>query len=394
YYFPLKPPPRIFEEIYISLAQKNRCHMKTLRMKSLRMKILGMKSFRWSLTVLSLFYSVICFSCTSTIYKEIYPTLADGKYDSEFPYKKCSQQLEEISECIKMLNCVAHYKTYVFDNNVKLTKLDLKKPGLDLSSAKSGFFESTAAGTATIIYNDYNRIALLTCAHVVLFEDTIFAFRNDIDGNPSAFLQSIAVKEKQHNYVADLTNENEFDILQVNSNQDIAILGSEVKHELAVNIKKFEYPFGKAKELEWGSFVYVFGYPMGYKTLTKGLVSSPNKDKSGSFILDAIFNRGSSGGIILAVKDGVPNFELVGMIKSIPTESEYVIKPYSTKENEVYSPFIPYSGELLVEKKSNIRYGVSKAVPVESIKAFINDNFELFKSLGYNFSKLLAKESQ
>ena len=36
-------------------------------------------------------------SCSSVTYEKIYPTLQDGKYDSEFPYKGCSDQLEEIS---------------------------------------------------------------------------------------------------------------------------------------------------------------------------------------------------------------------------------------------------------------------------------------------------------
>ena len=31
-------------------------------------------------------------------YEAVYPTLSDGKYDSEFPYRNCSEQLEDIGD--------------------------------------------------------------------------------------------------------------------------------------------------------------------------------------------------------------------------------------------------------------------------------------------------------
>ena len=42
-------------------------------------------------------------SCAKKIYQVAYPTLYDGKYDSEFPYKNCSQQLHDISTSICMI---------------------------------------------------------------------------------------------------------------------------------------------------------------------------------------------------------------------------------------------------------------------------------------------------
>ena len=53
-------------------------------------------------------------ACSSSVYRDVYPTLIDGRYDSEFPYKGCSRQLEEISETVQMLNCIAYYRTYSF----------------------------------------------------------------------------------------------------------------------------------------------------------------------------------------------------------------------------------------------------------------------------------------
>ncbi len=54
--------------------------------------------------VFSIFWIILLFantSCTKKIYDVVYPTLNDGRYDSEFPYKNASHQLEEISKSIK-----------------------------------------------------------------------------------------------------------------------------------------------------------------------------------------------------------------------------------------------------------------------------------------------------
>ena len=67
---------------------------------------------------------------------------------------------------------------------------------------------------------------------------------------------------------------------------------------------------------------------MGHKMITRGIVSNTRDDKSDSFLIDALFNRGFSGGIILAIRDGVPNFELVGMAKSVSAKNEYLLTPY------------------------------------------------------------------
>jgi hypothetical protein len=47
-------------------------------------------------------------ACSSSVYRDVYPTLIDGRYDSEFPYKGCSKQLEVISETVQMLKCIAY----------------------------------------------------------------------------------------------------------------------------------------------------------------------------------------------------------------------------------------------------------------------------------------------
>ncbi len=165
----------------------------------------------------------------------------------------------------------------------------------------------------------------------------------------------------------------------------MAIIGKRFVQYKLNQFPVFSYPLGNAKNLEWGSFVYALGYPMNYKMITKGIVSSPNRDESGSFLIDAVFNRGFSGGIVLAIRDGVPNFELVGLVRSVPAEYEYVLKPEAPTEGYEYNPLLPYKGNIMIEQRVNIKYGVTRVIPIETIVEFINKNADKLLKFGYIF---------
>ena len=117
--------------------------------------------------------------------------------------------------------------------------------------------------------------------------------------------------------------------------------------------------------------------------ITKAIVSSPNLDDNGSFLTDAVINRGFSGGIVLAIRDGVPNFELVGMVQRVPKEDEDFIKPKSLKNDARYNSLVPYQDELYVDRRISLRYGIAKIVSIETILEFIKDTKELLNSNGY-----------
>lgn len=345
---------------------------------------------------ISIICAVILFfvlsSCSSdNLYKEAFPLLTDGKYDSEFPYKGCSEQLEQISNSIKFVNCIAYYQNYVFDPNVKIKKSQLTSEVLDSITAFKSRYESSSSGTGLVIYYENRKIALLTCSHVVTNDDTVYYWRSDSYGNFTSDLSGIAVKIKEQIYVPDLPDA-EFEIVKNDKHNDIAVIGKNGTPDHWKDVYVFNFPLGYARDLEWGSFVYIFGYPLGYKTVTKAIVSSPNRDKNGSFILDAFFNKGFSGGIVLAVRDGVPNFEMVGIIKAVFGAYDYVLVPEEDFDYYRHNPINPYSGKVFVNRKANIQYGISRAVPVEIIVNFLQDSREFFRRKGYFFDKLYIEE--
>jgi hypothetical protein len=233
---------------------------------------------------------------------------------------------------------------------------------------------------------------LLTCAHIVDFEDTVFSFHITPEHRTTPWLKSVAIKEKQTNYVAVFPEGGELEILAMDRTADIALVGMRFSSAPPHRIPAFRYPFGNAKDLEWGTFVYMFGYPSGFKMVTKGIVSNPHKDKRGSFMVDAMFSRGFSGGIALAIRDGVPNFELVGIVKLVSARSSYVLSPEKENGDVVFDPAIPYTGAVYVERKTEIESGLTQAVPIEAIREFMRTQAPLLQEKGYFIGNLLKTE--
>jgi hypothetical protein len=191
------------------------------------------------------------------------------------------------------------------------------------------------------------------------------------------------IKDIQVIFAVGFPEGSKLEIIALDKKHDLALIGRDY-HELQNYIfPVFNYPSGFAKDLEWGTFVYVFGYPMNYQMITKALVSSPNRDNEGSFLLDAVVNKGYSGGIVLAIKDGVPNFELVGIVQWVPEEENNIIAPGKRKDDEPYNPLVPYEGEFFVKRDSDIKYGIAKIISIETIKNFIGKNKQALYDKGY-----------
>jgi hypothetical protein len=344
---------------------------------------------KWSVLSLSVLLSL---SCSSTSYREVYPILADGKYDSEFPYRGCSAQLEKISESVRMISCIAYYKSYIFSSEAKIRLRDLQDPLLKEKAIKEVFLNRTSSGSATTIFYENKRIAFLTCAHVVVFSDTIITYYRKEDRKETEFIQSFAVKDRQSNYAVAIHGARDLEILAIDKGSDLAVVGQRMYEQPAQNVPVFNYPFGKAKELEWGTFVYLFGYPAGYQMITKGIVSSPNRDRQGSFLTDAVSNRGFSGGIVLAIRDGVPNFELVGMATLVPARQQYFMTPFKEGEIADFQSDIPFKGDVYVESHTDIIYGIAPAISSEVIVDFLEKNQEQLQEKGYDLRSFLERQ--
>jgi hypothetical protein len=342
------------------------------------------KIFQNSFILIIVSSIVILFaSCRQQTFQAVYPTLNDGRYDSEFPYRNCSSELDEISKTVKKLYCLVEYDQYSFKNTDLLTHSNLTGQNLKKKAVNKGFFTESVHGTATVIYNEDGNILVLTCAHVIDYPDTVFSYFLDEKGQKTQYIESLGIKKKQQNFIRDFPDQGLLEIIAMDKELDIAFLGNHFDSPMP-DIRVFSYPTGDSRQLEWGSFVYIIGFPAGYQMVTRGIVSNPNPGKNDEFIIDALFNTGISGGIVLAVRDGVPNFELVGIAKSVSAKYKNVLRPEKESHEESYNPNIPYHGDLYVKMEKDINYGITFTVSIGAIRKFCEKNRNEFIRNGFN----------
>ena len=335
--------------------------------------------------IFPLFLLLLLNSCTSTL-ETVYPTLNDGKYDSEFPYKSSSTELQRISETVQRINCTVFYKIYTLRAESEVTYQMLTDAVIKENADTEDYGNNSLSGTACTVYSENGAVALITCAHIVSFPDTIIEYRLNADGTSSPFIETISFKDKQSIYVAGFPEGSEVELLAKDDQDDIALIGRKYSGQTGFRIPVFPYPAGESKELEWGTFVYLFGYPINYQMVTKAIVSSPNRDSQGSFLVDAVVNPGFSGGLVLAIRDGVPHFELVGMVQWVPEDDELFLAPQKLSAGRTYNPFVAYKGDIFTKKHKSIKYGITKIIPVELIKSFLEKNRVKLKSEGYEIT--------
>lgn len=314
------------------------------------------------------------------------PLNADGRYDSEFPSQNVSGYLERIAESVKMISTIAYYRTYDFPEEKEIRLSDLTPTFFEEHEGDVTYVTRSMSGTATAIHYADKHIALLTCAHVVAFPETVITYFIGRDRRATEFIKGVAIREKQTNYVGLLPEGGEVEILCIDKGSDLAIVGRRFDVEPPISPAVFPYPLGDSGELGWGTFLYLFGYPSGQRIVTRGIVSNPNKDKRAGFLVDAVFGGGFSGGIAIALRDGPPHFELVGVMKIASARSFFIVTPPRDDSGAEYDPSVPYRGDIYVERHTDIEYGVTQAISTESILNLLATHRDQLQSRGYRIA--------
>lgn len=334
------------------------------------------------LFVLISFFLSTCRSSVTTIHNT---DLHDKDYDSDF-FIGDDSKLSNLISSVKMINCFAYYETYSFsrDSQQSLIELDKKK------ALNKVHFTETASGTATIIYSFKDKVAFLTCAHILNFPDTLITyFRND-EKVDTEIIETFTIKTRQSIILPELSVSNEVKILSIDHKKDLALVGKEFSEQNTRKYIPFNLKAGNTSELKWGTKVYIIGYPLNNKMITSGLVSPSSSKEKDYFFIDAVFNRGFSGGIVLATRDGAPNFELVGIVKSGTVHRKFNLIPDTDSPDFVFLPHFPYEGKSLIEERKEIKYGVTKIMTVEKIIDFIDDSKSTLENLGYDTEKFFS----
>ena len=331
-------------------------------------------------------------SCTRYVKNASHPGLNDGEYDSSFPIGSDNEVLEQIVESVRLLNASAQYDRFDFSREEAIRLSDITTTFIKENRDKRVIMQDYAVGTATLIYADKKRIAVLTCAHVVDFPDTVVTYYATEEGASDSVIQKIAIKTRQRIHLSDIRQGEDVKILALDRNLDVAILGKELLFRPASPMPILPCTLGKARELSWGNFVYVIGFPAGKKMITRGIISNPNRGSQHGFLVDALFNRGFSGGIVLAVRDGIPNFELVGIVNSVAADTYVRLAPDPGYDKSLVDTYIPYTGKLYLRSEKKINYGISFGISIEAILDFMKRNAIALKNAGYRMDRFFQQQ--
>ena len=303
-------------------------------------------------------------------------------YTTAFPTQDVSKDLQRIQESVKRISSTAIYVTYYFEDRlVRPSEVQRSDPDA-ISSSKMTNTESTA-GTAVSVYSNTLRIALLTNAHVVTFPDTIITYIDREGIPPDTYVGSIKIKKSQNYLIYDLPNVGSFDVIASDAIADLALLRVSQNNFPELSAPSLPLRAGNAKDLRAGSFVYIMGYPKGYSMITRGIVSEANRNEEGDFLTDALFNRGISGGLMLASRDNFSTLEWVGMTNSAVGQSSHYLVPDPVKANE-YRSFEAYTDSIYVEEKVQITYGITQAIPINRIRTFLRDHGDKLRRMGFS----------
>lgn len=314
---------------------------------------------------------------------------ADGKYDSGFPHGNSAPQLSAVAASIQKVDVLVFYRTFEFSSGSRLSPDSIRSSMAKLSNlaVNTHVFSEAAGGTALLIWAGADRIALLGCAHVVDFPDTLVSYHPPPDDQ---FVSAIGVKVRQQINASGIRGGNELEVLAIDSKDDIVLLGKTMDAGTTHEYSVFPYPLGKSEELEWGSFVYVLGFPMGQRMVGHGIVSDPARIGKGTFLIDAVFNEGYSGAPVIAIRDGLPNFEMVGMARSAAaTERIYLLPEHDPSKGE-HIPGMPFQGKIITGKEKSIKYGITFAVTTASLRKFYSQHRDHLISNGYYLDEFFS----
>ena len=300
----------------------------------------------------------------------------------DFPLYNTSKILEKILPSVVHLNVLAFYQVYEFNWESKVSQLDVHGKTFEQKAVAKSYIHRPSSGTATVIYNDNRKLALITCAHIVAFPDTVLQYFYDENGARTAFLQRIWVKRKQENFLVGVAATEQLQILAIDVKTDLAVVGTPLlAHPVPLNVINLSP--GRAADLKWGSFVYLIGFPKGFKMVIHGLASHREYGKLHEFLVDAPFNRGFSGGLVLAVQDAGKQLEWVGLANSSAAEEEYDLSPADIDKTGLSDVPIPYSGPVKISPRRRINYGITFGISGELIRQFLAENQPSLEKAGF-----------
>ena len=236
-----------------------------------------------------------------------------------------------------------------------------------------------------IVTQNSQKSLLLSCYHLFDFQDTVKTFYSTKKGVPTNNLLSLSIKTGQIIYITHKNSRRTAGRIVANDKRnDIALIETKTLENQLIE-QPFDGSFGKKQDLKFGKEIFLIGFPKGFLCVTRGLISpSPYKNK---FLIDAPFNRGFSGGAVIAINKNDGTYRYFGMANSMAYDSQVVLIPSEKTVNINYYEKIPYSEEAYVKELKLVNVGITFAVNCSVITQFFDKEKKQLKLKGHNIDK-------
>jgi S1-C subfamily serine protease len=344
------------------------------------------KSSRIPLLLL-IFSAVIVAGCSSSK-ERIYVEDERSLYRSYAGADIVRTQVKEGFESIKRLHNSVVYRTFLFGPEDNYTEEELSGVDLEEISIQAFNEDHSTAGTGIVISSRMGRTAMLTASHTVSFPDTVWHYDDEpvLPGRENR-IEAVSVKLSGTHFLFGDQQLLTFEVAVNDPRRDLAILVMNWGRSGDPGLKALNLPPGDHDSLDWTDMVYALGYPKGVQMVTKGMVSQFSISPRRSFIVDASFNRGFSGGPIFAVRNDGSGLEWVGILSAAYAENEYFLSPGEIEERD-YNPDREYRGPVYVRREARINYGITYAVGMEEIADFFQEFRTEIRRLGLSTPRI------
>lgn len=297
---------------------------------------------------------------------------------------KLVETINIISPSILKIDVLGFYKTWYFKEDDLMRRETINFDEIDKECVFSEITSESVSGTSIVLSSTTEICGMITCAHVVDFPDTIFAY-HDLN---KTVVKSISIKQEQTIYESGKSLQNNIEIVAMNAKTDLAFLKRKISATEVIP-PPFSLKKGEVDKLQWGSKVYVLGYSLGKFLITEGIVSV-DKSMSKRFISDALFNKGVSGSPVFGLQEGSEDYVWLGMASSAASQSfEYLEPMKNTVGFQNYHKEV-YEGAI-VKNKQLINYGVTYSIPIEEIVTFVANNKLAINLAGFDADLIISK---
>lgn len=332
----------------------------------------------------ALFFGLTASGCTKYVALDRLP---QAYYQTAPAPQDVSGALEEAFEAVKRIRVTGVYDHYRF--SPESAPLDGDRLGPDvLARAVDTFSSSTSREASAVqVAQDNLKVTLLTNQHATQFADTLIEFAEaEADGHATTgrrAIHRVSIKRNQYNLLVERNRIQPFEVLAGDGLIDLALLGTVYPTDADRRaLSVLPAPMGASERLSWGSFVYVLGHPGGFALVTRGIVSDPGREATSSFLIDGLWNEGTSGGPILAIRGDDGSLEWVGIARAAAGRVEHRLAPDPELIQSWDQPLL-YEGRIYLEEVQTILYGISFSVPMTSIRDFMNRNRANLRNRGW-----------